>query len=377
MNQKRPRSGLHTLLAGLILLPLLATVLSAEESPDASADTPQAAADSAATEERISKAMRWTFFPGLGELALGNYDTAAYQAGFFSVSFAFWQGSSQSPDVLTREQSNVKFDPARFLIARELDARGQLFQDPSFSGECGYCRDLRLYRSTQAFEVSPFLKYGTEFSQTNEATMRRRIAGQWVGDSFFYASYATYRDAGALGSRAEQKGLDDLLLAPFLPRYFLSWKVMLPALIQAIGAAKSRMHTTIVPPGFKRHYQAYDLGIDIAASVGEEAYFRGVIDPSLTHRFGNPAGLAGSAFAFGLLHVAFGEGNPLGAVAFGAYASWLYRDSHGDLRADVASHFWFNVAYYIFLWKHIREDRIANRTVTDYNAMPIVYTIRF
>jgi membrane protease YdiL (CAAX protease family) len=76
--------------------------------------------------------------------------------------------------------------------------------------------------------------------------------------------------------------------------------------------------------------------VSLAAGVGEEMLFRGVIQASVTRAFGVPAGLAGASLLFGLLHP-ISLPYALLAGALGAYlgALWLLT---GNLLAPMVAH---------------------------------------
>ena len=80
---------------------------------------------------------------------------------------------------------------------------------------------------------------------------------------------------------------------------------------------------TLVAPLF-RGCSILELAlISIAAGVGEELLFRGLIQAELSAWLGPIAGVAGASLAFGLAHL-ITPTYALGAAVMGAYLGWLF-----------------------------------------------------
>ena len=85
----------------------------------------------------------------------------------------------------------------------------------------------------------------------------------------------------------------------------------------------------------------------IGASILEEALFRGVLQPTLVHRFGPAGGIAVTSMLFGLVHMAdIWAVVPLMMV--GAIAGWL-RHRTGGLGAPILFHAVHNAAAFGFM----------------------------
>ncbi|WP_419809580.1 type II CAAX prenyl endopeptidase Rce1 family protein [Sphingomonas sp.] len=97
-------------------------------------------------------------------------------------------------------------------------------------------------------------------------------------------------------------------------------------------------------PGAGAGLLLWGLGVTAFQVAAEEIYFRGWLQPALTMRWGQVAGVGAAALAFGALHVAGGAREPvslvnlfLGGVMFGLFAL-----RGGGLAAAFGAHFAWN-----------------------------------
>ncbi|WP_425229574.1 lysostaphin resistance A-like protein [Sphingomonas sp.] len=91
---------------------------------------------------------------------------------------------------------------------------------------------------------------------------------------------------------------------------------------------------------------AWGAGVVLLQTAAEEIYFRGWLQPALTVRWGQVAGIVAGALAFGALHVAGGAREPLsllnlflGGLMFGLFAA-----RSGGLATAIGAHFAWNAA---------------------------------
>ena len=103
-------------------------------------------------------------------------------------------------------------------------------------------------------------------------------------------------------------------------------------------------------------YGADAFSLSLAAAVGEEALWRGVLQNELENALGPRQGLSASAALFGLAHLVDLDGSlSLGRAAFGTLAGWylgsLFQHDRHRLERPVAAHFWydFTVMFCAFL----------------------------
>jgi hypothetical protein len=205
------------------------------------------------------------------------------------------------------------------------------------------------------------------------------LAGQ---NLWFYSVYAAYRDARALrndeGYRfaGTRESLADLAVAPVRPRVLARpwfW-AGLPIMFGAALALQSA-----VDEGFGRDAgrwlfegrdvnflgrrmsagagfalgEAYYAALFWPVGVGEEALFRGVVQPGLSESFGPWGGWAAASVIFGAAHIGnFVGASPeqaragLVAVPFitlvGSYLGLVSLYTGNRLETSVALHFWYD-----------------------------------
>jgi membrane protease YdiL (CAAX protease family) len=96
-------------------------------------------------------------------------------------------------------------------------------------------------------------------------------------------------------------------------------------------------------------YGADAFALSLAAGVGEEAVWRGLIQNELETEFGPRGGLWSSAGLFGLAHIIDLDGDivaerTVGATVAGLYLGHMYQRDKHRLSKPIAAHFWFNFA---------------------------------
>jgi membrane protease YdiL (CAAX protease family) len=205
----------------------------------------------------------------------------------------------------------------------------------------------------------------------------------WYQNTSFYTSYSAYRDArlriGDQGYRypTPRESLTDLLVAPFDPDTFFKPEVAL-GLIGMLGLGllasylvegdlasdqgnlfsrdEIRFMGSDVSPGLGAPLgELYYLGLFVPVGIGEEAFFRGVIQSGMSEWMGKWGGWASASFLFGAAHgtnALFLEdrdaqirylaiGLPF-LTMFGGYLGWTYMHNNFSLKAPVALHFWYD-----------------------------------
>jgi membrane protease YdiL (CAAX protease family) len=172
-------------------------------------------------------------------------------------------------------------------------------------------------------------------------------------DLQFYSSFSAYRDArlaldnAGYATRAPRETITDLMVAPFRWEFLSRPTTFVPLLIP--------LYLVLTPADEERLIFAPDRSIsreEMAAwffvqqggvAIGEEAFFRGVLNNGLSSRFGDTVGLLGSSAAFGLAHIGLpGQANALTAGLFGLYLGWLHQRNGYEIGEGVAIHFWWN-----------------------------------
>ncbi|MBI3992796.1 MAG: CPBP family intramembrane metalloprotease, partial [Candidatus Lambdaproteobacteria bacterium] len=147
---------------------------------------------------------------------------------------------------------------------------------------------------------------------------------------------------------APMESAQALALAPFQWRHLSRPTFYVPLLALTLASLAPRTAEAYVyAPDASITRDELAAGIVLQyemVAIGEEAFFRGVLNNSLSHAFGETWGLATSSVVFGLSHE--GQGNqatPLSATVFGLYAGYLHQRNAYELGESVALHYWWNV----------------------------------
>jgi len=198
---------------------------------------------------------------------------------------------------------------------------------------------------------------------------------------WFYGVFAGYRDArlarGDQGARypVSRESLTDLVTAPVRPRVLRRpwfWAGLPVAVGAAIGFS-ALVSPSDVGRGVRslgdgrgvwflgRHYgtapgvmlgETYYAGLFLPVGVGEEALFRGVVQPALCDSLGLWPGLALSSVIFGGVHLFNFADQPDGwstaakvlpfLTAVGGYLGLTAIETGYNLETSVALHFWYD-----------------------------------
>jgi membrane protease YdiL (CAAX protease family) len=188
---------------------------------------------------------------------------------------------------------------------------------------------------------------------TNRTTFYADLYGSALLDLQFYSSYSAYRDARLLLNNEgyhtpmPDETLGALALAPFrwefLSRPTTYVALILPLLAALSPASKDQLVYEPEPP-LTRDEMGRGFALQFeGVAIGEEAFFRGVLNNGLSSGFGDTWGLVGSSTAFALAHTgAPGQATPLLAGAFGLYLGWLQQRNEFQIGEGVAIHFWWD-----------------------------------
>ncbi|MBN2498446.1 MAG: CPBP family intramembrane metalloprotease [Deltaproteobacteria bacterium] len=209
------------------------------------------------------------------------------------------------------------------------------------------------------------------------------LSALWYQNTWLYGIFAAWRDARLardgqdLHHPLPGENLDDLLWAPFDPDTFFEPEVAL-GLVGMLGLGvlatwlisdhlvgqggtvferdELRFMGQRLHPGLGAPLgEVYYLGLFAPVGIGEEAFFRGLVQTSLSERVGDWGGWALSSLIFAAAHapnaMAIEDeqeqlryltiGLPLMALT-GAYLGWVYMHNHYSLKESVALHFWYD-----------------------------------
>jgi len=236
--------------------------------------------------------------PGLGQASNSDYADAAAHFGVFAASVYGMQRYSREPDFIT--------------------------DDRRYQGDSEYI---------------------------NRTTLKYDYSARLATDTALYSSFAAYRDARRRSDRyyrtpAPEESLGDLALAPFSWQYLSRPTTFIPIGLQLWAVTRSQGGYGI----YRGHdVTARDLHIfnataNEATAVGEEGFFRGVLNNSLSSSYGNGWGLGLSSAVFGLSHNGQGQTASIAqATLAGAYLGWVQQKNDFAIGEGVAIHYWINV----------------------------------
>lgn len=94
-------------------------------------------------------------------------------------------------------------------------------------------------------------------------------------------------------------------------------------------------------------YALDSFGLSLAASVSEEALWRGIIQNELEISLGKSSGLVVTAGLFGMAHIIDLDGSinflrVLPATLGGLYLGYVFQQNNHKLARPIAAHFWYN-----------------------------------
>ena len=189
---------------------------------------------------------------------------------------------------------------------------------------------------------------------TNRTTFTADLYATGLINLQFYSAYAAYRDQRNIESNAgyetpaPEESAADLALAPFRWEHLSRPTVWLPLLIP--------LYAVLTPASDEQFLFEPDDSIsrdEMAAwffvqhemvAVGEESFFRGILNNGLSSSLGPGWGLGTSSLLFGAAHIGAPDGNtPVFATLFGLYVGWLQQENEYRIGQGIAIHYWWNV----------------------------------
>ena len=259
------------------------------------------------------------------------------------------------------------------------------------AGEVGL---LAAHRALRARQGVPDFRRNPSFDSDTLSVRSRGLtpaghAAFRASDLAYHSAYylrmidlgTAYRHAYA-HSRGTPRPLDEssplrLTGAPFVPRDMASpWALVPIALAGVTGFTTPRGPRSLGDVDrmtvFGREMSrtagtALALGYDavylLSTAVGEEMFFRGVVQPEVTARANRTWGIAASTAAFSAFHIPNGgwNGAAISGLA-GAYLGYRFSRNGYNMREVVAMHFWID--YLPTAIQALRDPR-AGRAVYD------------
>lgn len=190
--------------------------------------------------------------------------------------------------------------------------------------------------------------------RTNRTTFYADLYATGLTNLMFYSSYAAYRDQRQAETNvgyttpAPRESIGDLALSPFSWTYLKRPTTFLPLLIPLIAVLTppSDEQLLIEPDDSisREEMAAWFFAQHGMVAVGEESFFRGVLNNGLSDSLGPTWGLGTSAVIFGAAHIGSPQPTtPLLATFFGLYLGWLHQQNGYQAGQGVAIHYWWNV----------------------------------
>ncbi len=334
--------------------------------------------------------------PGVGQAYVGNIYTAGIQAGTFLSIYNLERYYRHQPDYIDFKDREVKFDLTDAVVGYQFQKNGWVYNDLpakaavqnndnyqnlSFAlfSETRYDRNLRLWNEKQLAEENTFVKYGN-YSRTNRNTVNADMLNNPVLSTMMYSVYSAYRDAGGMGEEKKSQTLNQIAFSPFNPEILKRPEVFIPITIMAavFGIGSKSGNPILVPSSVKRDGSLYLQGFvdGMSPGIGEEAFFRGYLNHSLSTSYGPIAGVGTSSLLFMLAHEGNADaraGRPARLLA-GVYLGWLHYKSGYDIRPGTAVHFWNNFLISLAAMSQYKADPNYDKGQRDVFFMPVQFT---
>jgi hypothetical protein len=253
---------------------------------------------------------------------------------------------------------------------------GQFINDEPVKGGIhlatyGTAADTALYYRTRDDYIEREDRYDEDdlTITTNRNSERADLFATIASNTRFYSAYDAYRERRAMrgnlgyNTPISDEDFQDLATAPFMRRYLARPTTFIPIAIAASGLLLSSEDSwvTRTQGGLTRsETAAMMVPRQGAVALGEEAFFRGILNNSFHHQFGPWWGTAASSVGFGLAHSGAGLSANAGvATAYGVYLGWLHQHNDYRLGENVAVHFWWNVLVSAAALRHDPDERTA------------------
>ena len=189
----------------------------------------------------------------------------------------------------------------------------------------------------------------------NETTLEADVARTLAFDLQLFSAYDAYRIArnrpehmAGYRTPAPSENLFDLLIAPYRPSNIFRLSSLIPILLAASAASGTpgrdepvyRYEGNLTRKRLRERQYLQFTGV----GLGEEAFFRGYLNTSLSDTWGETWGLIASSTLFGIAHTGEqGSANPGPAGVAGLYLGYLHQKNNYTLGQVVAIHTWWDI----------------------------------
>ena len=206
--------------------------------------------------------------------------------------------------------------------------------------------------------------------RTNRTTFEADLYGAALVNLTFYSAFGAYRDARlnlnneGYDTPAPTESLAELAAAPFNPEFLLrptTWVPLIFPLLFALTKPDDDRYlfqpdNTISRDELRIGYAA----VHEMVAVGEESFFRGVLNNGFSSSLGELYGLGVSSVLFGVAHEGDpGQSSALGAGLFGLYVGYLQQLNGYRIGQGVAIHFWWNLLVTLGMLKERAPQQVV------------------
>lgn len=232
---------------------------------------------------------------------------------------------------------------------------------------------VRLIEDERFIEFDDRVDERNKLIRTNRTTFEATLYGAALVNLSFYSAFGAYRDARlklnneGYETPAPTESLAELAAAPFNPEYLArptTWVPLIFPLLFALTKPDDDRYlfqpdNTISRDELRIGY----AGVHEMVAVGEEAFFRGILNNGFSSSLGEAYGLGVSSALFGLAHDGSpGQSSALGAGLFGLYVGYLQQLNGYRIGQGVAIHFWWNLLVTLGMLKERAPDQVVRLT---------------
>lgn len=230
---------------------------------------------------------------------------------------------------------------------------------------------VRLSEDDRFIEFEDRVDDQNKLIHTNRVTFEADFYAAALTNLSLYSSFGAYRDARlAMNNEgyetpAPRESLGDLALAPFNPEYLFR-----PTTLVALVFP---LYFALTDPDEERYIFQPDntisrkelrlgyAGVHEMVAVGEESFFRGVLNNGFSSALGEGWGLAASSTVFGLAHSGnAGQASEVAAALFGVYTGYLQQINGYRIGQGVAIHFWWNFLVTLGMLNERKPNQIVS-----------------
>ena len=200
-------------------------------------------------------------------------------------------------------------------------------------------------------------KHDDTYIYLSPDSMRSQLYNSMAFSSRLYSSFDAYRSASILQGKAggdvpiSKESFSELALAPFTLRNLNQPLVLTPIFLLgtyylAGGTKRGQdddLNRFILDGPTKTDVAIHSAIQYEAVAIGEEAFYRGILNTELIRAFGVYPGIFLSSLLFGISHTGQGlSASTVTASTYGLYMGYMHHYHNYQLGPNLALHFWWN-----------------------------------